>query len=215
MAQRDYYAVLGVSRSASDEELKKAYRKLAFENHPDRNQNDPQAAERFKEAAEAYQVLSDPDKRAAYDRWGHEGPQRGGFHPGFADVEDIFSTFGDLFGDFFGFGGRRHASRRGADLETEISLTLEEAARSVKKNVRVRRQAGCETCGGTGAAPGSRPETCSTCNGRGQVAHSQGFFVISTTCPTCRGQRTVVRKPCPECRGQGVSLREESLEMTV
>jgi molecular chaperone DnaJ len=215
MAKRDYYEVLGVAKNASDEELKKAYRKLAFENHPDRNQNDPQAAERFKEAAEAYQVLSEPDKRAAYDRFGHEGPQRGGFHPGFTDVEDVFSTFGDLFGDFFGFGGRRHAARRGADLETEVSLSFEEAVRGVKKSVRVRRQARCTTCGGTGAAPGSQPETCPTCKGRGQVGHSQGFFVISTTCPTCRGQRTVIKRPCGDCRGKGVTPREESLEVSV
>jgi molecular chaperone DnaJ len=215
MTKRDYYEVLGVARTAGDDELKKAYRKLAFENHPDRNQNDPQAAERFKEAAEAYQVLSDAEKRAAYDRFGHEGPQRGGFHPGFTDVEDIFSTFGDLFGDFFGFGGRRHASRRGADLETEVTLSFDEAVRGAKKTVRVRRHARCASCGGSGAAPGSKPETCTTCNGRGQVGHSQGFFVISTTCPTCRGQRTIVKKPCAECRGQGVVMREEGIEVTV
>jgi len=212
---RDYYEVLGVSKTVSEDDLKKAYRKLAFENHPDRNQNDPQAAERFKEAAEAYQVLSDTDKRAAYDRFGHEGPQRGGFHPGFNDVEDVFSTFGDLFGDFFGFGGRRHATRRGADLETEVALSFEEAVRGAKKQVRVRRHASCATCGGSGAAPGTKPEICSTCKGRGQVGHSQGFFVVSTTCPTCRGQRTVVKKACAECRGKGVTPREDSFEVTV
>lgn len=215
MTKRDYYEILGVSRDAGDDELKKAYRKLAFDNHPDRNQNDPQAAERFKDAAEAYQVLSDSEKRAAYDRWGHDGPQRGGFHPGFTNVEDIFSTFGDLFGDFFGFGGRRHAARRGADLETLIELTFDEAVRGVRKKVHIHRNAPCAKCDGSGAASGSTPETCPTCKGRGQVGHSQGFFVISTTCPTCRGKRTVIKDVCPECRGKGVAPREESLDVSV
>ena len=212
--RRDYYEVLSVSRTADGSELKRAYRKLAMELHPDRNPGDKAAEERFKEASEAYQVLSDPEKRAMYDRFGHAGPG-GGMGGGFRDVGDVFSAFGDIFGDLFGGGGGRRGPPRGADIETRLSLTLEEAFTGIKKPLKVFRQTTCATCGGSGAAPGTQPETCQHCGGRGQVMHSQGFLMISTTCPVCRGQGRVVRKPCATCDGSGVDHEEETLESAV
>jgi len=214
--KRDYYEVLGVERSVDGAELKRAYRKLAMELHPDRNPGDKESEARFKEASEAYQVLSDPQKRAHYDRFGHAGPS-GGFGGGFHDVGDIFSAFSDIFGDIFGgrMGGGARGPARGADIEVRLALTLAEAFSGVTKEVKVLRRAPCGKCGGTGAAAGTAPEVCQHCGGRGQVMHSQGFLMISTTCPVCRGEGRVVRKPCGNCDGSGVEHQEEALQVTI
>ncbi len=217
--RRDYYEILGVERSASVEEIKKAYRRLAVRYHPDRNPDDPQAEERFKEASEAYAVLSDPEKRARYDRFGHQG--LGG--EGFADVgPETFVDFADILGDLFGFGdlfgSRRRTSpgrRRGNDLRFALTLTLEEAARGVDRTIRVPRLETCEACGATGVERGTSPETCPTCGGRGQVAYRRGFLTVAQTCPTCRGQGRVVRNPCPACGGRGRVEREVTLQVHV
>ncbi len=219
--KRDYYEVLGVGRDADAAELKRAYRKLALELHPDRNPGDKGAEARFKEASEAYQVLSDPEKRGLYDRFGHEGPRGGGFS-GFSNVGDIFSAFGDIFGDLFGggfggfggFGGGR-GQPRGADLETHVELTLAEVATGVSKDIRVRRRIACQECGGSGAAKGSTRERCQQCGGRGQVMHRQGFLMIQTACPICRGEGTMIRKPCEGCQGSGLVGSEDSLQVNI
>ena len=215
--KRDYYEVLGVSRDADVAELKRAYRKLALELHPDRNPDDREAEARFKEASEAYQVLSDAEKRGLYDRFGHEGPRGGGFGGGFSNMGDIFSAFGDIFGDMFGGfgGGGARASARGADLETRVELSLAEVAKGATKSVKVRRRVACGDCSGTGAAPGTGRERCQQCGGRGQVMHQQGFLMIQTTCPICRGEGTIVRKPCPTCRGSGLTSVEETFQVTI
>jgi molecular chaperone DnaJ len=207
-AKRDYYELLGVSRSASPEEVKKAYRRLALELHPDRNPDNPEAEEKFKEASEAFQVLSDPQKRQVYDRFGHQGLEGSGFE-GFGDVQDVFSHFQDIFGEFFGGGGgfggfrsRRQGPTRGADLRTVVHLTLEEAAFGVRKEIDLTHPSPCEACSGTGAAGGARA-TCSTCGGRGQVAHARGPFVLSTTCPGCGGEGMVAESACEPCQGRG------------
>jgi len=213
--KRDYYEVLGVARGADAGELKRAYRKLAMELHPDRNPGNHEAESKFKEASEAYQVLSDPEKRQLYDRFGHNMPGRTGGQ-GFGDVGDIFSAFGDIFGDIFGQrGGGRRGPGRGSDLETSIVLTLLEASTGVKKDVRVARRVACATCHGSGAAPGTEPEICQQCGGRGQVMHSQGFLMIQTTCPVCRGDGRVVRQACPTCEGNGYERQEETLQVTI
>ncbi len=214
---RDYYEVLGVDRSASDDEIKKSYRKIALNNHPDRNPGDSEAEARFKEAAEAYAVLSDKDKRARYDQFGHAGVgagQAGGGGPGFSNLEDIFAHFGDLFGgggggggggffgQFFG-GGGRGGRRRGASLRVDLQLTLEEVATGVKKTIEVARPENCTNCGGSGAKPGTEPTTCGTCGGHGEVVANQGFLSIRQTCPHCRGQGKVISDPCTKCRGRG------------
>jgi molecular chaperone DnaJ len=209
--KRDYYEVLGVAQDVDSAELKRAYRKLAVQYHPDRNQGDKDAEGRFKEAAEAYQVLSDPEKRALYDRYGHAGPERSGFG-GFRDAGDVFSAFSDIFGDLFG-GARGPAA--GADIETAVELSLQEAATGVTREVRYRRQTGCEECRGSGAAPGTQPETCPQCRGRGQVVHSQGFLMITTTCSRCRGEGKVIRKVCPSCEGSGMVLVEDRLSVSI
>jgi molecular chaperone DnaJ len=215
--KRDYYEILGVARTADGEEIKRAYRKLALQFHPDRNPDDKGCEERFKEASEAYEVLSHTEKRELYDRFGHDGPRQAGFQ-GFTDVGDIFSHFGDLFGDIFGFsGGGRGGGRqqRGADLQIGIELTFEEAVRGVSKELEVERRVRCSECAGSGAKAGSGASQCGTCGGRGQVVHSQGFFMISTTCPACRGEGKVIRDPCGGCRGSGLTVREEKLQVTV
>jgi molecular chaperone DnaJ len=216
--KRDYYEVLGVSRDADASELKRAYRKLALEIHPDRKPGDKEAEARFKEASEAYQVLSDPEKRGLYDRFGHEGPRGAGFGSGFANVGDIFSAFGDIFGDLFGgfggFGGGP-AQARGADLETRVELTLAEVAAGTTKEIELRRRVTCKSCGGSGAAAGSGRERCQQCGGHGQVMHRQGFLMIQTTCPICRGEGTIVRKPCEPCKGSGLVTSEESLQVNI
>lgn len=211
--KRDYYEVLGVSRDADGTVIKKSYRKLAVEFHPDRNPGNQQAEESFKEASEAYQVLSDGEKRVLYDKFGHDGPRSAG-NAGFSDVSDVFSAFGDIFGDIFG-GGRRRGPARGADLETEVHLTLLEAATGVEKEITVDRHARCGTCEGTGAVKGTSPERCGTCRGQGQVMHQQGFLMIQSTCPSCRGSGTVIKDPCKSCRGTGLETKSEMLKVSV
>ncbi len=206
MREKNYYAILGVPRNASQEEIKKAYRRLALKYHPDRNPDNPEAAEKFKEISEAYEVLSDPQKRAIYDSQGLSGLHRSGFR-GFEDVEDIFSAFSDLFEEFFGFGFRREKPgrrpRAGADLSYEISLSLEEVYRGKETEISLDLYQRCETCGGSGAAPGAGPRYCPVCKGRGQVVHTEGFFRLSTTCPHCQGLGTYISEPCPKCHGEG------------
>jgi molecular chaperone DnaJ len=207
MEKRDYYQVLGVSRQASSDELKKNYRKLALKYHPDRNPGDKEAEDRFKEAAEAYEVLNDPKKRQIFDTYGHEGLQGAGFS-GFRGFEDIFSSFGDIFEEFFsfGFGARprqRTAARPGNDLGYELKLGFEEAVFGTEKEIEVETALRCDSCAGSGAEPGSREGTCPLCQGRGQVIQSQGFFRISTTCSRCDGSGLVLTSPCGQCRGQG------------
>ncbi len=217
MAKRDYYEVLGVERGASNDDIKRAYRKLAFQYHPDRNKGDAQAETNFKEAAEAYQVLSDEKKRKIYDQFGHRGLEGAGAGPrGFSGVEDIFSAFGDIFGggggggspfeDLFGFGrgrGRGPRAERGASLKCQLSLELDEVMSGVEKTIELRRQENCEECAGTGAEGSSGRVPCSDCGGAGQIQVSQGFFAIRQACPRCRGEGTVVEKPCGSCRGSG------------
>jgi molecular chaperone DnaJ len=205
MAKRDYYEVLGVERSASEGDLKKAYRKLALELHPDRNPGNPQAEERFKEASEAYQVLSDGDKRAAYDRFGHQGVQGAGGGAGFHDVQDIFSQFGDIFGDLFGGGfrrARRDGPQGGADLRTVVKLSLKDAAFGIKEDVALNHPGPCETCNATGAEGGKR-KTCTRCQGTGQVAHARGPFLLQSTCQACHGVGSTAEKACGKCHGTG------------
>ena len=211
--KRDYYEVLGVSRDVDAADLKRAYRRLAMELHPDRNPGDAEAESRFKEASEAYQVLCDPQKRASYDRFGHAVPNAGFGGAGFRDVGDIFSTFSDIFGDIFGGGGRRAA--HGSDIETRVLITLAEAATGVTKEVQVVRNAPCGACAGSGAAPGSDPESCEHCGGRGQVVHSQGLLMISSTCPICRGEGRVIRYACPTCEGSGLAAEEDTLQIAI
>jgi len=205
MYKRDYYEVLGVPRDAGGEDIKRAYRKLAMKYHPDRNPGDREAEERFKESSEAYEVLRDEEKRQIYDRFGHDGLAGTGFR-GFAGFEDIFSAFGDIFEGFFGFGtrsGRGTRARQGQSLRYDLELTLEEAFYGKEQEVTFKKWASCEACGGSGITPGSEPQFCATCQGRGQVVRSQGFFQISTTCPTCRGEGRIITDPCDECGGGG------------
>ena len=216
MPKRDYYEVLGVSRAAGDDELKKAYRRLAMKNHPDRNPDDIAAEERFKEGKEAYEVLSDPRKRSAYDQFGHAGVDqtvggagRGG---GFRDIFD--EVFGDIFGGGRGGGGGTRVYR-GADLRYELGLSLEEAVFGTTVKIDVPSRARCEECSGSGARRGTSPETCSTCDGMGQVRMQQGFFSLQQTCPRCRGTGKVITSPCPACDGGGRVVRNKSLSVKV
>jgi molecular chaperone DnaJ len=215
--KRDYYEVLGVERSASDEELKKAYRKLALKYHPDKNPGDKAAEERFKEIGEAYQVLCDAERRTAYDRFGHAAFEQGGFG-GFdfsAGFEDIL---GDLFGDFFGAGrgrGGRTRVRRGQDLQYQLEVTFEEAARGCEKTLSIPRLTRCATCSGSGAKPGTRATTCHQCRGSGQIRFQQGFFAIAKTCGACNGQGSVISSPCPDCNGNGTRRRTHSLNVRI
>jgi molecular chaperone DnaJ len=209
MAKRDYYEVLGVSRNAGEEEIKKAYRQVALKCHPDRNPGDKQAEENFKEAAEAYEVLHDPQKKRLYDTYGHEGLQGAGFS-GFRGFEDIFSSFGDIFQDFFSFGGAmggqgrpRTSARPGDDLLYALDLTFTEAVFGTEKDVELETFGKCSRCSGSGAEPGTRDSVCPSCQGAGQVVQSQGFFRISTTCVRCQGTGRVLTSPCKECHGQG------------
>lgn len=215
-----YYEVLQVERTASKQEIDRAYRKLAIKYHPDSNRDDEDAVEMFKQASEAYEVLSDSDKRGRYDQYGHRGVD--GASQQFTDVEDIFEAFGDMFGGgMFGdlFGGRggggrgRKRVRRGADIRCDVTLTLEEAARGVKKDISFRRRVPCDTCEGSGASPGSQPVTCNTCGGRGQVIQSAGILRVQTTCPTCKGAGQQIGDPCGSCRGSG--LQNEKAELSV
>lgn len=216
----DYYEVLGVAKTASHQEITASYRKLAIKFHPDKNPGDEDAVRRFKECAEAFEVLGDADKRAKYDRFGHAAFEGGGRHPGFASVDDIFEAFGGLFsGGLFGdlFGGRRGGGRaqRGSHVETEVTLELIEAARGVKREILFHRRERCTTCGGNGAAEGSQPETCSYCGGHGRVMQSAGIFSVQQTCPACRGAGTIVRNPCKECRGAGVTAVKVQREVSI
>lgn len=205
---RDYYEVLGIDRSASNGQIASAYRKLAVKYHPDKNPGDQDAIERFKEAAEAFEVLNDPEKRARYDRYGHAGlnGQFGAHH--FTDVEDIFSAFGNLFGDLFGGGRARNQPRKGRDVRCDVTLTLKEAAQGISKTVEFHRHDRCDACKGTGAAAGSRREVCNYCRGQGRVIQSAGIVRIQTTCPSCHGEGSVIKHPCPACRGSGQTLKK-------
>ncbi len=227
MAKRDFYEVLGVAKNASDDEIKKAYRKLAMKYHPDRNPDSKTAEEKFKEVKEAYEILSDENKREAYDRFGHAGvdpnmnmgarPGGGGAGPGAADFAD---AFGDIFGDIFGGGrGQQYNTGpqmyRGADLRYNLDITLEEAAKGSTKTIRVPAWDTCGTCHGSGAKPGTSPTTCTTCNGQGQVRMQQGFFSIQQPCPTCHGTGKVIPDPCPTCHGIGKLRRNKTLEVKI
>ncbi|MBZ5721559.1 MAG: molecular chaperone DnaJ [Acidobacteriia bacterium] len=218
--KRDYYEVLGVARDASEQELKSAYRKLALQFHPDRNPNNPDAEEKFKEASEAYAVLADGEKRSLYDRFGHSGVSSAGGAAGFdaSAFQDLGDIFGDLFGfgDMFGGGGRRRSrTQRGADLREDINLEFEQAVFGTETKVTVRRHETCEDCRGSGAAPGKAPVTCRSCAGHGQVRYQQGFFSIARTCPTCQGAGSVITDPCPKCKGQGRVLRQRTVDAKV
>lgn len=220
MAKRCYYEILEIERSATDDVIKKSYRKLALKYHPDRNPDDRTAEEKFKEASEAYEVLRDPEKRRLYDRFGHDGLKNSGFS-GFQGFEDIFSSFGDIFEDFFGmggFGGRqrgRATARRGADLRYDMTISLREAAFGIEKKITIRKHVTCEACSGSGAAEGTSPETCSTCQGVGRIAQRQGFFSVATTCPQCRGTGTIIAKPCRQCSGSGKKLQDKNLVVKI
>jgi molecular chaperone DnaJ len=233
MAKRDYYEILGVSRTASPEEIKKAYRQMAMKLHPDRNPGNKEAEEKFKEAAEAYEVIGDQDKRRRYDQFGHEG-MRGTNYREFHDVNDIFSTFSDIFGGGFGGGifdevfggsgrgrrsGRSHQGTPGADLKAKLPLTLEEISAGVEKKLKIKKQKKCDVCGGSGAKPGTGSSSCPQCEGTGelrQVSRSMfGQFVNITTCPTCGGEGRIVREPCTNCHGEGRLSGETTIKVTV
>ena len=216
MAKRDYYDVLGIQKGAGDEELKKAYRRLAMKYHPDRNPGDTVAEEHFKEAKEAYEVLSDSRKRAAYDQFGHAGVDasaQGGPGGGGASFSDIF---GDVFGDIFGAGrGGPNQAYRGADLRYNLELSLEEAVFGTTAKIRIPTHVNCHHCNGSGAKPGTKPSTCSTCNGVGQVRMQQGFFSIQQTCPRCHGRGSMITDPCNHCRGSGLVEEQKTLSVKV
>ncbi|MDR2212755.1 MAG: molecular chaperone DnaJ, partial [Pseudomonadales bacterium] len=221
--KKDYYEILGVNRDASDDDIKKAYRKLAMKFHPDRNPDNPKAEEQFKEAKEAYETLSDAQKRAAYDQYGHAAFEAGGMggNPfgagGFGGAQGF--DFSDIFGDIFGGGGRGrsnpNAAHRGADLSYNLEISLEDAARGAEMQIRVPTLAQCETCHGSGAKPGTTPTTCTTCNGQGQVRMQQGFFSIQQTCPRCRGSGKIIASPCSACNGAGRVKQHKTLSVKI
>lgn len=216
-SKRDYYEVLGVPRDASDKDIAGAYRRLAIKYHPDSNPGDEDATAKFKEAAEAYEVLEDKEKRARYDQFGHAGVD-GSVHQ-FHDVQEILDAFGDVFGGgIFGdlFGGRRgRGKRRGADVKAEVSLTLEEAARGVRKTIRFNRSEKCKACDGSGGKPGSKQERCRRCGGHGQIAQQMGFVRVQTTCPSCQGAGAMITDPCADCRGNGSVAGKVSLDVNI
>jgi molecular chaperone DnaJ len=223
VSKRDYYEVLGVAKDASDQEIKSAYRKLALKFHPDRNPGDKAAEEKFKEAAESYAVLADADKRHLYDRFGHAGlgaaaTGGAGFDPTvFTGFEDILGGLGDIFGfgDLFGGGRRRGGPQRGADLRYDLEISFEESAHGAETSIQIPRQETCETCHGSGAAPGSKPSTCPQCQGRGQLRYQQGFFTVARTCGQCRGSGQVISNPCSACRGAGRIQKERKLTVKI
>ncbi|MBW3115291.1 molecular chaperone DnaJ [Providencia hangzhouensis] len=216
MAKRDFYEVLGLERNASDKDIKRAYKRLAMKHHPDRNQGDKDSEDKFKEIKEAYEVLSDEQKRAAYDQYGHaafeQGGMGGGGGFGGADFSDIF---GDVFGDIFGGGRRQQRPSRGSDLQYNMELTLEEAVRGVTKEIRIPTLETCDVCHGNGAKPGTSADTCSTCHGMGQVHMRQGFFSVQQPCPTCHGRGKVIKDPCNKCHGHGRVERYKTLSVKI
>ncbi len=217
MEEKNYYSILGVSKDATEDQIKKSYRKIAMQYHPDRNPGDKEAEEKFKIASEAYEVLRDPEKRDIYNRYGIEGLKGTGF-TGFRGFEDIFSTFGDIFEDFFGFGttGRRRTrARPGADLRYDLKISFYEAAFGKEAEIEIPKNVPCEVCGGTGAKPGTYPTHCPNCKGTGQVTRSQGFFTISTTCSQCRGEGNIIPHPCKECRGHGKVRKTRKIQMKI
>ena len=219
--KRDYYEILGVQRGATDQEIKSAYRKLALQFHPDRNPNNPDAEEKFKECSEAYAVLADSEKREMYNRFGHAGV--GAAAPGGGFDASVFQDFGDIFGEFFGFGdlfggdrsGRRTRSQRGADLREDITIEFEEAAFGTEKQITYRKHELCEKCNGSGSAQGKAPASCRTCGGRGQVRYQQGFFSIARTCPTCQGAGSMISDPCTNCRGEGRVVQQKTIDAKI
>jgi len=220
MSKRDFYEILGVNRDANDDEIKKAYRKLAMKYHPDRNPDNPKAEDQFKEAKEAYEILSDSQKRAAYDQYGHAGvdPQAGG--GGGAGMGGFADAFSDIFGDIFGGGGGRGGGGRsnvyrGADLRYNLEISLEEAARGAETRIRIPTMEECDDCGGSGAKKGTEPKTCPTCNGHGQVRMQQGFFSIQQTCPKCHGTGRYIPTPCPSCHGAGRKKTHKTLSVKI
>jgi len=217
MAKRDYYEVLGVARGAGDADVKAAFRKLAMKYHPDRNPGDKDCEHQFKEINEAYDVLKDADKRAAYDRFGHAAFEQGaGAGAGFG--AEFASTFADIFDDLFGMGGRRgrpSGRERGADLRYNMEITLDEAFSGKTAQVRIPTAVTCEACSGNGAKPGSKPKACPTCNGQGKIRHAQGFFTMERTCPACHGRGQVIDDPCPSCSGSGRVTRERTLSVNI
>ncbi len=225
MTEEDYYTLLGVNRDADQNEIKKAYRKLAMQYHPDRNPDNAEAEAKFKQVGEAYAVLSDPQKRAQYDRFGKAGARgaggfSGGFGGGFSDPFDIFrEVFGGGFADIFGMGGtggaRRTSKRRGADLQLRLQLTLEEISKGVRKKLKLKKQIGCDTCNGTGKSPGTSMVMCPSCQGHGEVAYRQGFFTVSQTCQRCGGEGQIVDRPCPTCHGDGRVRKESTIEVDI
>ena len=222
MAKRDFYEILGVAKNSSEEEIKKSYRKLAMKYHPDRNPDSKESEEKFKEVKEAYEMLTNPEKREAYDRYGHAGvdPNMGGGGGfGGAGAGGFADSFGDIFGDIFGGGGRGRGAGpqvyRGADLRYNLEITLEQAAHGFDTTIRVPSWDKCDTCHGTGAKPGTAPVTCTTCNGHGQVRMQQGFFSIQQTCPKCHGNGKVITDPCAPCGGQGRIKRNKTLEVKI
>lgn len=218
MTKRDYYEILEVTRTASGDEIKKAYRQMALRYHPDRNPDDTQAEALFKEAAEAYDILRDPDKRARYDRFGHEGVSGNGFGGGFSNNEDIFSHFSDIFGDLFGFsmggrGARGTRAQQGSDLRYNLEISLRQAASGDEITLKIPKKVSCPDCGGSGAEPGTSAESCRQCGGAGQVRHNQGFFQIAMPCPACHGLGQVITHPCAHCKGAGAV--QETRELAV
>jgi molecular chaperone DnaJ len=216
-SKKDYYEVLGVSRDASEEELKKSYRKLAMKWHPDRNPDNPEAEDKFKEAKEAYEVLTDANKRAAYDQYGHAGVDPSAGAAGGAGFGNFSETFGDIFGDIFGGGGGRQRSSvyRGADLRYNLEVALEEAARGTETRIRIPALESCGTCKGSGAKPGTQPTTCSACKGQGQVRMQQGFFSVQQTCPKCQGNGKMITNPCGTCSGNGRIKQHKTLSVKI
>ncbi|MEF2145019.1 MAG: molecular chaperone DnaJ [Desulfovibrionaceae bacterium] len=217
MAKRDFYEVLGVAREASEDEIKRAYRKLAFEYHPDRNPDNPESESKFKEAAEAYDILRDSEKRQRYDQFGHSGVEGNGFS-GFSSTEDIFGAFSDIFGEFFGFSSARRGRSRaqaGADLRYSLTVSFYDAAKGAEVDLRLPKDEVCEECKGSGAKPGSTPETCPQCHGAGAVQQAQGFFRISVTCPSCHGRGQVITEPCPSCGGRGIVRQTRNLKVRI
>lgn len=213
---KDYYATLGVSRDADEKEIKKAYRKLAMQYHPDHNQGDPDAEAKFKDCSEAYEVLSDPDKRNIYDQYGEEGLRGSGYSgPNMNDIFSNFGGFGDLFGSFFGGGGRANGPSQGDHLRHDLEITLDEAVHGTTKEINITRAEKCTECDGSGAAKGSKKITCKTCGGRGRVQMQQMMFMVQTTCPDCKGQGEKIEKPCECCRGTGLETKKRTVSVKI